>query len=358
MSMIGWVAAVGIVFLQTASQTAAIEKLDSAITAEARLGFSGVVLIARRDTVLLEKAYGAAAATGVPARDLAFWQASNSKQFTAAAILRLQEMGRLRVTDSIVRFFPAAPADKRNITIHQLLTHTAGFPHAYASDGIVDRAEAVGKILALKLRSLPGEEFSYSNDGYTLLAAIIDIASGTGFDAFVRDSLFSRASLNNTGLWGHERPGSRIASVPDLRRTTSMPATIYQNDKSVGNWGYRGATGAYATASDMYQWVQALRSGRVLKPETVRILLGHHVLVNSDSASQTFDSYGWGTRVRGGRDVTYSHTGSEDWLGHNSVMRFTPDGDVVIVLSNSGEIDRTTWSSRINRLVRRWYDPL
>jgi CubicO group peptidase (beta-lactamase class C family) len=348
------VALVGLLLAQ-ASDSTLIARLDSALAAEARTGFSGVVLIAHGQRVLLEKAYGRVA-MGSGASLPAFWFASNTKQITAAAVLRLQEAGRLRVTDSIGRFFRDVPSDKRAITVHQLLTHTSGLPTEYRADGEADRDRAVAAILRLDLRSRPGERYAYSVDGYVLLAAIIDIASDIGFDAFMRDSLFGRAGMTHSGLWGHERPGVWIAPVADPRQTRPQPPTIYRDGRSVANWGYRGTTGAYATASDFHRWIQALRSGKILNATSLRALLGRHVLVNEDSIHQTFTGYGWGIRVENDRDVSYGHNGAEDWLGHNSVVRFAPDGVIVAVLSNSGDVNGGAWASRVNRVIRRLMD--
>jgi CubicO group peptidase (beta-lactamase class C family) len=341
--------------LVQAGEPAPIARVDSMVTAEVRSGFSGAVLIARGDTVVLDKTYGkAAAATGIPP---AFWLASDSKQFTATAILRLQDMGVLRVTDSIGRFFRQVPADKRGITLHHLLTHTSGLPTAYAADGVVDRDRAVERILALGLQSRPGEKFSYSNDGYNLLAAVVDVASGVGFDAFVRDSLFRRAGMTHSGVWGEERRDVPIAAPADVRRTLDKPHTIYRDGRSVGNWGYRGAGGAYSTTRDVQRWIQALRDGRILSEAGLHALLGHHVLVREDATGQSFTGYGWGIRVEHGRDVSYGHVGDEDWLGHSALIRFSPDGGCVVVLSNSGDVDGADWASRVNRGIRRILDP-
>jgi CubicO group peptidase (beta-lactamase class C family) len=334
---------------------APIARVDSVLANEARAGFSGVVLIAQGDSVLLDRACGSLAAQSANGEP-AFWLASNSKQFTATAILRLQEAGRLRVTDSIGTFFKDVPADKRAITIHQLLTHTSGLPTAYKAEGEADRDRAVALTLGLKLKSRPGEAYSYSNDGYVLLAAIVDLASGVGFDAFVQDSLFGRAGMTHSGLWGQERAGVPIAALADPRRAQRQRPTIFQDGHSVGNWGYRGPGGAYATAGDVHRWIQALRGGRVLSETGLRALLGRHVVVRADSASQSYAGYGWGVRVEQGRDVSYGHVGDDDWLGHNGVVRFTPEGDIVVVLSNSGEVDGEGWASRVNRAVRKVMD--
>lgn len=338
------------------SDTATARAVDSLLQAEARAGFSGVVLIARGDRVVYERACGSAANAGGNTAPPAFWLASCSKQITATAVLRLEETGRLRVGDSLGRFFPRVPADKRAITVHQLLTHTSGLPTAYRADGIQERDPAVRAILALELEAGPGEKHSYSNDGYTLLAAIVEVAAGIPYDTFVRDSLFARAGLAHTGLWGHEDPATPIAPVADPRRTRSMRSTIYRDGHSVANWGYRGPTGAFATARDVHAWIGALRAGRVIGAVALRGMVGRHVLVRSDSTGQSYTGYGWGVRVEDGRDVSYGHTGGEDWLGHSSVVRFTPAGDAVVVLANSGEIRGVSWATRVNRGLRRALD--
>ncbi|MEP6509124.1 MAG: serine hydrolase domain-containing protein [Gemmatimonadales bacterium] len=333
----------------------AIARIDSVISSRVAAGFSGAVLIARGDTVLLDKAYGRAD-TGPGASPPAFWLASDSKQFTATAILRLEQTGHLRVTDSLIRFFPDAPADKRAITIHQLLTHTSGLPHESAADGIADRATAVRTILKLRLKSKPGEKYSYSNDGYNLLAAIIDMSSVAGFDRFIQDSLFTRAGMSRSGIWGNEKDDAGIAPLADPRRGTKMSPSIFREGHGVSNWGYRGPTGAYSTTRDVYRWIQALRRGEIIDETEKRELLGRHVLVNRDALGESYTGYGWGVRVEGGHDVSYGHAGNEDWLGHNAIIRFAPDGLVVVVLSNAGDKDNTGWSSLINHEIRHVMD--
>ncbi len=115
-----------------------------------------------------------------PNSDTRYWIASISKSFTATLIFRLQGQGALKLRDTVTKFFPNAPEDKRAITIEQLLMHTSGLPNKYASEGIVDRAEAVKRILQQPLMHLPGKQFGYTNDGYALLTAIAEAAGGKG----------------------------------------------------------------------------------------------------------------------------------------------------------------------------------
>src|SRR5262249_38310895 len=161
------------------------------------------------------------------------------------------------------------------------------------------------------------------------------------------------AGLRHTGLWGHEPADLVLAAPSDRGRVARQKPTIYRDGRSVANWGYRGCSGVYSTAEDLHAWVRALQRGDVLGPWAFAKLVGHHVLVRHDAKGESWTGYGWGVKVRDGRDASYGHVGSEDWLGQSSVIHWTPQGEVVVVLSNSGEIDGDGWASRANRAVRR-----
>ena len=106
----------------------AATRLDQHLSRAERVGFSGVVVVGRNGEVILSKAYGLAdrAAERRVTPETVFDIGSITKPFTASAVLKLVDEGKLRVTDSIARFFDSVPADKKAITIHHLLTHTSG----------------------------------------------------------------------------------------------------------------------------------------------------------------------------------------------------------------------------------------
>src|SRR4051812_26807899 len=210
MSRIAACVALALVTRVAAAQTPALgarpidaRAIDSVVGVQADSGFSGVVLVARGDSVILHRAYSRGRVTLAPTS--AFHIASMTKGFTAAAILRLQEQGKLTVRDSIARFFPDAPADRRAVTVHQLLTHTAGFPRAWAGADIADRDLAVRAILARPLDRAPGTGFGYVDDDYELLAAIVEVASGTTWESYVERELLRPAGLARTGFWCRPR---------------------------------------------------------------------------------------------------------------------------------------------------------
>ena len=305
--------------------------------------------MARKNKIVLNKTYGNAAKFG---GNPVFWIASNSKSFVAAAILKLQEQAKLSVNDTLPEFFKDVPDDKREITVHHLLAHTSGLPHRYAADGITEREKAVQAILALPLQSKVGESYRYSNDGYSLLAAIVEIASKRTFEDYLRRETLKPAGLRHTGFWGYEDK-VQIVPVANAANTQNVRPTIYKNGKSVANWGYRGATGIYSTAQDLYRWMLALRQNKVLTATSREQLWGKQSLQSRISPTEEqFYGYGWGVRFKDGKKIFVRHTGYEDWLGHNSQMCLYENGDAYVVTSNAVQGD-SVWSSIISRELQK-----
>ncbi|MBT3149339.1 serine hydrolase [Streptomyces sp. CHD11] len=188
------------------------------------VGPSGTVIAARGDRLAYCGGFGTADRTaGAPASCLTVYDvASITKQFTAAAIVKLEVMGRLRVSDPISRFLRRGrpvPEDKRAITIEHLLTHTSGVAEALGDDyDPLSREELVSRALSSGLRSAPGEEFRYSNTGYSLLAVIVEEASGESYERFLARHLFEPAGMKQTG------PGLR--SHADRSPVVGRPALL------------------------------------------------------------------------------------------------------------------------------------
>lgn len=325
------------------------EQFDAYLKEQADKGFSGSVLLARNNKIVVNKTYGKAANLGDSA---VYWIASNSKSFVAAAILKLQEQGKLSANDTLSKFFKGVPNDKQQITVHHLLAHTSGLPHKYAADGIIERDKSVQAILALPLQWKIGEGYHYSNDGYTLLAAIVEIASKRTFEEYLRNELLIPAGLNNTGFWGYEDK-AKIAAVSNIINTQNVNTAIYKNGKSVANWGYRGPTGIYSTTDDLYRWMIALQQNKVLSAKSREQLWGKQSLQSRISdVEEQFYGYGWGVRFKEGKKIFMRHTGYEDWLGHNSVMCLYENGDAYVVLSNTVQ-GEAAWSSIISRELQK-----
>ena len=187
-------------------------RIDSFLNAAAAAGFNGSVLVLRDHDTLLDKGYGLrdreARLPNTPTTVHAI--GSITKQFTAACILKLQEAGRLNVQDPISKYLGDVPADKSGITLHHLLTHTAGFPGAIGDDSEpIDGGDFTRLAMSTSLEHPPGAAYGYSNVGYSLLGIIVEHASGMAYERYLHDSLLVPAGLLRTGYripdWSKEQ---------------------------------------------------------------------------------------------------------------------------------------------------------
>lgn len=255
------------------------------------LGFAGVVLVARGDDVLLARGYGSADdEAGRP------WTAATvsttgsiTKQFTGAAILKLEEQGKLRVDDPITRYFEGVPEDKRAITLHHLLTHAGGFGPALGGDfQEMGRDEIVRLALSEPLDSAVGE-FRYSNVGYSLLGAIIEQVSGVGYEEYLRRELFEPAGMYETG---YLLPRFELARAARGYRDGELWGTVLERpwQEDGPSWHLRANGGIHSTAYDMLRWVRALTQGRVLSKASLDKLWAPHL---DEGGGDSFYGYGW-----------------------------------------------------------------
>ncbi|WAU79545.1 serine hydrolase [Streptomyces sp. Qhu-G9] len=276
-------------------------------------GPGGTVVAARGDELVHCAGFGASdRAAGTPASCRTVYDVmSITKQFTAAAILKLEVMGKLRVGDRISRFLGPVPEDKRDITVEQLLTHTSGLVEGLGEDyDPVSRDDMVDKALASKPESAPGRKFLYSNAGYSLLAAIVEKASGEGYEPFLARHLFAPAGMERTGYVLPRWPRHRIAVEYDSKgRSQGRP--VDQPWAADGPyWNLRGNGGMLSTAEDMFRWHRALLGDDVLPEQARKKLFEPRVRVpDSDDG---WYGYGWAVRESAeGRTVW--HDGGNDW---------------------------------------------
>ena len=322
-------------------------KLDAQAVAQVAKGFSGSVLVVNSGKLILNKDYGLPESSG----ETAFWIGSNTKQFAAAAILKLQEQGKLALTDPITKFFEKVPADKRSITVRQLLCHMSGLPHMYVTDGITDRQAAAKAILDLPLKTKPGTEYSYSNDGYVLLAIIIEIASGKKYEDYLRESILRPAGMTHTGFWGEP---VKVPFAPIPQKLNTRP-NRFVDGRTIANWGDRGSTGLYSTTGDQYKWLTALLSGKILSPLSTGQMWGAHAFVRHGTkpGQEVYYGYGWAVVMQDGKRYAVNHAGDEDWLSHNAVISYYEgNNNAYIILSNAGEPNGRSWSSLMGENLR------
>ena len=196
-------------------------RIDEYLSRAKQFGFSGTVLVADSSRVLLNMGYGwANEALRVPNTAGTILDiGSITKTFTTNAILKLASEGLLGVHDSLRRFFPDAPSDKRNITLHHLMTHTSGIEDPPIGDYDPVTLDSLRKVVfAGPLLSPPGTGYNYSNAGITLLAMVIARVTGMDFETFLRERLLlprlgSIRLPANASLWIARRRVRRAAGA-------------------------------------------------------------------------------------------------------------------------------------------------
>jgi CubicO group peptidase (beta-lactamase class C family) len=257
---------------------------------------------------------------------------SMTKQFTAAAILKLEMMGKLRVTDPIRRYLGPVPRDKRNITVHHLLTHTAGLPEALGDDyEPLRRSELVAAALRSGLESYPGAEYRYSNVGYSLLAAIVEEASGLAYEEFLAKHLFTPAGMTQTGYTLPDWAPDQVAVEYDARGEAQGHPFDHPWADDGPYWNLRGNGGMLSTARDMFRWHVALEGDELLDTRAKAKLFESHV--REEPGGDSFYGYGWVIvePERFGR-VAW-HNGGNGW-SFGTVTRLLDKGVMVFWATN------------------------
>lgn len=310
-------------------------RLDEYLTRVTPFGFSGALLVAVGGDVILNEGYGLAIRSeGVPnSAETVFSTGSITKQFTAAAIMKLEGMGELSTDDPVSLHIDGVPDDKAGITLHHLLTHTAGVVVGTGPDyEEVGRDEVVARILAEPLGSRPGEEMSYSNAGYSLLAAVVERASGLPYEEFLRDHLFGPAGMERTGYRLPDWGGSTVAHWYRGEKDNGTPL-----EKPYPYWNLMGNGGILSTTGDMFAWYRALGGEQILtaaaKEKLFRPFLNDYAC-------------GWDV-LETERGRLIQHDGGSA-LGNSAEFRWFVDEDVVIILF----CNRSHGSSPLHQSVR------
>ncbi|MGB3292814.1 MAG: serine hydrolase [Phormidesmis sp.] len=320
----------------------AIAKIDAYLDAVYTQGrFSGNVIIAQGKATVMTRSYGLANREHevLNSRVTKFRIGSVTKQFTAVAILQLREQGLLDLQAPISTYLPDYPKGEQ-ITVHHLLTHTAGIPEYLDAEIFPDLAEwmrlpssldqLVDRFKDLPLEFGPGEKFKYSNSGYVLLTQIVETVSQQPYADYLQTNIFNPLGLENTG---YEIPQTVIPRLAQgytfIGQDTYLQASPF--DMSIP----QGAGGLYSTVQDLNIWNQWLHGdevGTVLSEVARSALMTPAVQMEPDENPDAF--YGYGLVIDGhlGRQ-RIGHDGGIS--GFASSLAYYPEATLMIaVLSN------------------------
>lgn len=303
-------------------------KFDEYLNALSGQGrFTGSVLVARDGKVIFSKGYGLANVEFDVANTprTKFRLGSVTKQFTAAAILLLQERGKLSVQDPICKYVDNCPAAWSEVTIHHLLSHTGGIPNFtnfpdYQTKMMmpVTTQEMTARFKDKPLEFKPGEKWNYSNSGYFLLGYILEKIAGESYESFLQKNIFEPLKLTNTG---YDHPDTILK-----KRATgySLVKGKMVNSAYIDMTQPYSAGSLYSTVEDLFLWNEALHSDKLLSAKSRELMM---------TPVKNNYGYGLGVQTKFGRKMV-AHGGGINGFA-TVIARFPDEKVTVVVLRNA-----------------------
>lgn len=306
--------------------------------------FSGAVLVAQNGQLLLSKGYGLADRTrqlpNTP--QTRFRLGSVTKPFTALAILQLQAQGKLNVQDPICRYLTDCPAAWQTITLHHLLTHTAGIPdierlpaYAQLKTSPAPPLQTIALFRDEPLAFSPGTAWEYSSSGYILLGVVIEQAAGKPYATFLQENIFAPLGMHNSGY----EDGSATLATGYANATTVAAPLAMSIPFAAG--------GLYSTVEDLYRLDQALYTDALL-PQPLRDLLltPFAEILQPEGAHY---GYGWVMSRQVGHRMVGHNGGIDGFVA--SLNRFIDDRVTIIMLGNQQDINPNAITQPLARMV-------
>ena len=301
--------------------------LDQYMQAQADIrGFSGTVLVMKQNEVLLRKGYGLADREwNIPnTPDAKFRIGSITKQFTATCILQLIEAGKLSVDDKLSKFYPDFPKGD-SVTIHMLLNHTSGIASYTDQKNFMEVAtlpwskdSIIAYFKKVPYNFSPGTKWAYNNSGYFLLGCIIEKVSGQSYSDYLRQHIFDKLGMNNSGV-------DKLDSVLAFRANGYSKAgkkTINADYISMA-WPFSAGV-LYSTIDDLYKWDRALYGNTILSEASRKKMF-----------TPGKSNYGYGIIIDSMENhLRIWHNGGIPGFSTN-ISRFVNDDICTIVLSNN-----------------------
>lgn len=324
------------------SATPAVQSLAAlADKIAARDQYSGVILVAKPDGIVFERSYGLADRESQIAvtNDTQFALASVGKLFTATAILQLVDSGKIALDEPIITYLPDYPnkAAASKITVRHLLSHSSGF-------GNIDIFGPENKERRLTLSTPaqfiayqgdrapefePGTKGGYSNYGYIVLGRIIEVMSGEDYESYLANHIFKPAGMVHTGFPTFDSRAPNIAvgyTGENYQEATAIGAKLVPNGYTLPKKG-SAAGGGYASAGDMLKFINALESGKLVKPATLE-----QAMVRQKSG------FGLGFALFGEGEKRYWGHGGGAWGMNTDVRKLADDTRLIILANRDGPV--------------------
>ena len=322
--------------------------MDSLLQSYAFHGrFNGTVIVSTSDGMLYHRTISKQVKNS---EEPVYGVMSLSKQYTAVAILKLAEQGKLRMDDFLIDYLPEyVPKKGRKITLHHLLSQSSGLIDNFArptedpDDVILPRPEPIEldgllrKLFVNDMHSKPGKKFSYSNLNYVLLAGVIEKVSGMSYAHYMEKEIFVPANLTSTFSEKNNVPVNRLAKPYEGQRQGVM-----RSCKSYDESWLTGAGSIYSTASDLAKWIDVLEKNSLISSKSKDLLFAKHTHVNG----KMYYGYGWMIDERDREEFVW-HDGTYE--GYSSYLGWFPkkSSRIVIAANHTNKLEELDQSEEL-----------
>ncbi|WP_188771157.1 serine hydrolase domain-containing protein [Emticicia aquatilis] len=315
--------------------------IEQVIQQKLTQGFNGNVLVAQKGVIVYQNAFGFANDSVKNNLQSKFQLASLSKTFTAVAVMKLAEQGKLGLDYTVKDYYPNFPYD--GITIRSLLCHRSGLPfYQYTFDKTVRETKIYPTNQQImewfatvqptpKMFNQPDHYFGYNNTNFAILAALVEKVTGKDFDTYMRENIFGPIGMKDSYIVTTKNDSININRTVGYQFGRKLPKDYYDD--------ISGDKGVYSTLHDLLKWYEALKNNTIISKESFR-----EMIMPRSFEFPGLRNYGYGFRLwvnaKQQTDYVY-HTGW--WKGYNTIMFFDPREDFVIILL-SNKYNRTVYN--------------
>jgi D-alanyl-D-alanine carboxypeptidase len=340
----------------SAQPAAAVARLDSVVQSwlAKDKNTGAVVAVVKGTDTLLFQTYGMAdvEAGAKMSADAILGIGSITKQFTAAAILKLRDAGKLSLDDDITKWLPDYDTRGQALPLRRLLDHTSGIPDVSAMaelrpflrDASLSRDSMYAVIRRYPPQAAPGTKQAYTSTAFWLLHLVVEKASGMSWQRYLESTMFAPLAMTSTGICYGEAKSARRAQGYGVR-----PGMVRRAPENVPTV-YLGSGVLCSSAADMLAWVKALHTGKVLPEGSYR-----EMITATKMPDGTPGKYGYGLEV--GKDAHgnafIGHSG--ELTGYTSRVNWYPDTglSIVILINNSGDSSPTAMAAELAAVAAR-----
>jgi CubicO group peptidase (beta-lactamase class C family) len=325
-------------------------QMDAFLAERETHDYSGAVIVERGGEVIYERYSGLAnrELNIAWSEDTVYCLGSITKPMTAAAITKLHVDGKLSVEDPVAKWITGLSGGKAAITIHHLLTHSAGVPDIFGGDfdPMATRDWFLDQFRACELLWGPedfGKTYQYSNAGYSLLAVIIEEASSMPYEDYLKSAIFRPIGMTMTGYTNERWKPEDFAHGYRTGRDTGV--VVLKHALPDGPcWNLRGNGGISTTFGDMRKWIRAMRDYVVYTPEMIRLIETPYV--REGESARSYYGYGWAmyTTRRGTKCV--AHNGG-DGTSFADCRRYVDEDTLILIASNEAAANAERFVGKI-----------